>query len=357
MKKSTVLLPMMALTALLTVACNKSVNEPEPVAASVSDTVGNVFAFLPAQAPDTVRDLAADTATPATNLFTYYSLSTGAVVPASDSATNKWDIAIRSTTIIINGGALRAGTASALVLNGTAFDSVSEAPATGYANDTLATTKLAIPTGSGNGWYNHAVVAPNTITPKPGVVIVLKTASGKYAKIEILSYYKGNPVIGSTTPVEKARLYTFRYFVQTDGSRNLKPNAAPYTFYSLTTKAKVVDTTTGWDLAFRATSVKVNGDYQLLSPVDFDTLATAPSTFGGGSVSWYDYAGAPNHTITPKLANVLVLKTRANKYAKVQFLSYYKDAPSNPNGVAMDSISRNYTFRFVLQADGTTKLK
>jgi len=50
-------------------------------------------------------------------------------------------------------------------------------------------------------------------------VIFLKTAEGKYAKLEILSYHKGAPA--APIPTSEARHYTFRYVYQPDGSTKL----------------------------------------------------------------------------------------------------------------------------------------
>jgi len=50
-------------------------------------------------------------------------------------------------------------------------------------------------------------------------VIFLKTAEGKYAKLEMLSYHKGAPA--APIPTSEARHYTFRYVYQPDGSTKL----------------------------------------------------------------------------------------------------------------------------------------
>ncbi|QKZ12163.1 HmuY family protein [Spirosoma sp. KUDC1026] len=179
----------------------------------------------------TVRNLPADpTATPvsttgtsttatqpaaATNKYTLYRLSDSTVVANSDSASNRWDIGFRATNIIVNGGAIRSGQGGAYVHSGT-FDALTTIPESAtFATDQSA-SQLAVPTGSGNGWYNYA----NTIiTPIPGRVLVVRTGDGKYAKVEILSYYRGAPATPSATSV--GRYYTFRYVYQPNGSKTL----------------------------------------------------------------------------------------------------------------------------------------
>ena len=101
--------------------------------------------------------------------------------------------------------------------HGGAFEEVMEAPAEGYATDSEAGN--AIPTGSGNGWYNYNGQL-NLITPIPGRVLVIKTADARYAKIRIISYYEGAPDTPDSTQ-DTARYYTFEYVFQPDGSRTL----------------------------------------------------------------------------------------------------------------------------------------
>jgi hypothetical protein len=69
------------------------------------------------------------------------------------------------------------------------------------------------------GWYNYDG-ATNIVTPIAGKVILIRTATGKYAKLEIVSYYQNAPATPTATSV--SRYYTFRYLYQPDGTRNLK---------------------------------------------------------------------------------------------------------------------------------------
>lgn len=158
---------------------------------------------------------------------TYFNLTTGQTVPASDSASTKWDIAFRSTTIKVNSGKSGPGTATAQVLT-VGFDDLKIAPDSGYKPDT---PDLAIPTGSNNGWYIYtgaAATGPkHAILPIAGRTIVVKTTDNKYAKIQIISYYKGNPNTSSDEFIDLAKRpqeawYTFRYMIQADGSRKLE---------------------------------------------------------------------------------------------------------------------------------------
>jgi len=149
--------------------------------------------------------------------FTFYSLETGAVIDRKDSATTKWDIAFRATTILVNGGTSGPGKGMAQVVD-TVFDKITTAPDGGYKAD--AESGTAIPTGSGKGWYLYQGPPTHFILPAPKKVLLIQTASGKYAKVEILSYYKDAP---ATIPEgDLGRVYTFRYMYQPNGSKLLK---------------------------------------------------------------------------------------------------------------------------------------
>ena len=78
------------------------------------------------------------------------------------------------------------------------------------------------------------------------------------------------------------------------------------------------------------------------------------AVIGGSGNGWYNYAGPPTHAISPIPGRVLVIKTHDGKYAKVELLSYYKDAPSVPD---LESESRYYTFSYVYNPnEGQTSL-
>jgi hypothetical protein len=122
-----------------------------------------------------------------------------------------WDIAFRGTTIAINGGTvtgtadepIRNRNAGASITTGT-FASVTTADGITFSQDTDAA--FAIPTGSDNGWYNYNPQT-NVVSPIPGKILVIRTRDGKYAKIEVLSYYLDQD---STNPAG-GRHYTFNY--------------------------------------------------------------------------------------------------------------------------------------------------
>ncbi|MEO9952351.1 HmuY family protein [Nonlabens sp.] len=137
--------------------------------------------------------------------FTKFDFSTG-LETTSDT---EWDIAFRGTTIAINGGVStgtadepeRNGDAAAAIATGT-FASVVTAEGLVFTQDTSA--GYAIPAGSDNGWYNYNFMT-NVISAIPGKVLVIRTRDGRYAKVEILSYYENQDTTASS------RFYTFNY--------------------------------------------------------------------------------------------------------------------------------------------------
>ncbi|WP_379925911.1 HmuY family protein [Mariniflexile jejuense] len=139
-----------------------------------------------------------------------FSFETGAVTTGND-----WDIAFRGSTIIVNGGEAtatdqpaRTSSAGVYIATGT-LASVTEVNTTLFKTDS-ATNGLAIPTGSGNGWYNYDSTT-HIISPIAGKVIVVKTNTGHYAKLEILSYYENSQPNES---LSNSQFYTFNYVYQ-----------------------------------------------------------------------------------------------------------------------------------------------
>jgi len=189
--------------SLLTVSCDDP-TETKPLEAVT-------YQNLPAD-PPTGFNPTTGQATGTTGKFTFFSFETGGIIPNTDSLTNKWDLGFRGTTIIVNGGLNRSGSGGVKIVSDL-FDNIATAPLDGYSLDGAA--GLAIPAGSGNGWYTYDGVT-QTINPTAGKVIIVRTGKGKYAKMEILSYYKDAPA--APTSQLPSRYYTFRYLYQPDGT-------------------------------------------------------------------------------------------------------------------------------------------
>ncbi|MFM8963960.1 MAG: HmuY family protein [Sphingomonadales bacterium] len=178
----------------------------------------------------TVKDLAADTVTglgldgrpQSAGTTTYYSLVDNKVIASTDAASTKWDIAFSSTKILINGGTSGPGIGGAFVYVGL-FDALKTIPAdSNFATDNANAASFAIPLGSGKAWYTYDGLT-TLVSPIAGRVLVIRTATGKFAKIEIISYYKGGVTLPASASVNdklfKQRYYTFRYAYQPNGSK------------------------------------------------------------------------------------------------------------------------------------------
>ena len=204
-------------------SCSKEDVTPpttDPNAFSVS-TSGKITTVknLPA---DTIIGLAPSGQPYGAGKYSFFSLETGQWISNNDSATTKWDLAFSGTTIRVNNVTSGPGAGGAFVYVGV-FDAMTSVPVDSTFKVDNHPVTYAIPKGSGQGWYNYDG-ANNLLTPIPGRVLVIKTATGKYAKVEILNYYRGGVTPSATAPdnvkISEQRYYTFRYTYQGNGSLN-----------------------------------------------------------------------------------------------------------------------------------------
>jgi len=178
----------------------------------------------------TVNDLPADTIVGITpqgqpfgaGKFTFYSLEKNAIVANTDSASTKWDLAFNGTKILTNSGNSGSGLGGAFIQIGL-FDELKTISSDSVFKTDNGPSSYAVTFGSGRGWYTYDPIK-NLVTPLAGRVLVVRTASGKYAKVEIIAYYKGGATLAATAPdaekITKQRYYTFRYLFQPNGTKN-----------------------------------------------------------------------------------------------------------------------------------------
>lgn len=213
MKKNLTKIGLFLSLGLALVACRK---EEETMVVPLSAiTVSNLAA-------DTVTGLGLDGRPQSAGTTTYYSLVDNKVIASTDAASTKWDVAFSSTKILVNSGTSGPGLGGAFVFKGL-FDDLKTIPAdSSFATDNANAASFAIPLGSGRAWYTYDGLT-TLVSPIAGRVLVIRTASGKYAKIEIISYYKGGVTLPATASVNdklfKQRYYTFRYIYQANGSK------------------------------------------------------------------------------------------------------------------------------------------
>jgi len=130
-----------------------------------------------------------------------FSFRVGAVV---DDATPGWDLAFRRYQVIANGGPGYQGGGGIADLGVVPFDQVTSVPTTGYQG-TESTPDPRNPAIA--SWYEYGFFS-HVLSPKRHVWAV-RTADGRYAKMELVSYY---------CPGAQPGCVTFRYVYQGDGS-------------------------------------------------------------------------------------------------------------------------------------------
>jgi hypothetical protein len=150
--------------------------------------------------------------------ITYYSLRENKQIDSTEVNSDNWDIAFNRTNIFVNCGNRGPGHGGAFVYNNIDFGNITEVPADSSFNIETEATK-AIPTG-GKGWYSYDYdkMEINTI---PGRVLIIRTADGKYVKLQILGYYKGYPNdIPDDIYLREERYYSFRFTYQPNGTKS-----------------------------------------------------------------------------------------------------------------------------------------
>ena len=210
-----ILKPFLLLLTLSNILFSCTKDETTVALSVTAITVNN----LPA---DTVLGINTTTGMPfSAGKYTFFSLERNAIVPNTDSASTQWDLAFASNKILTNGGTSGKGLGGAFVYVGL-FDDLKSIPSDSVFKTDNAPASFAVTFGSGKGWYVYDQLT-SLITPLAGRVLVIRTASGKYAKVEIINYYKGGvtlPITASDSDkLSKQRYYTFRYAYQPNGSK------------------------------------------------------------------------------------------------------------------------------------------
>ena len=219
--KITIIAAAVSVTTLFTACTKDKVEQPSIDPRGFNVSVSGKIATVSNLPADTIIGLAPSGQPIGAGKYSFFSLETNTWVSNADSATTKWDLAFAGTTIRINNATSGPGNGGAFVYAGV-FDALSAVPVDSVFRIDNHPTAYAIPKGSGKGWYNYDG-ANNLLTPIPGRVMVIKTASGKYAKVEILNYYKGGVTPSATAPdnvkINEQRYYKFRYTYQVNGTK------------------------------------------------------------------------------------------------------------------------------------------
>jgi len=152
---------------------------------------------------------------PAGGNYNFFSFENATEVTQVDSASTKWDFAIRFETFIVNSNASGPGNAGVQIFN-QPFEAITTAPSTSYRYDTTVSQKAI----KGGDWYTYNPTT-RSFSPIAGKTFVFRTATGKYAKLEMISADPaddlGNPVVPPTRPTKIK--YKIRVAYQGDGSQ------------------------------------------------------------------------------------------------------------------------------------------
>lgn len=165
-----------------------------PVAAQSSDTTAVEATADNVDGEIVVKDIDARGDTPA-----YFSLRTNSLVDASQQDTDAWDLSFAGTAVRLNPNGMGA-------LIDVAFDEVILVDEEELKRDEDG--DLVIPGGSDQGWYSYDF-ATHSVSPVPGRTLLVQTPEGTVAKVEILSYYKGE--LDDPNVIGDPRFYSFRY--------------------------------------------------------------------------------------------------------------------------------------------------
>jgi hypothetical protein len=137
-----------------------------------------------------------------------FDFSSGSVVESPDAL--GWDLAFRRFTILANGGPDYAGQGGIIDLGATSLDSVTSIPTNGYTGNTPGREVSNEATAQ---WYEYSWTS-HVLSPKPNIFAV-RTADGRYAAFQILSYY---------CPTAQAGCTTIRYRYQGAGGTVFDPD-------------------------------------------------------------------------------------------------------------------------------------
>jgi hypothetical protein len=145
--------------------------------------------------------------------------------------TTSWDLAFTgpyNSEVYVNKGSYEynpgyGGPAtSAVAMVDQPYDKVNEAP----SDETFVASGINkigwAASDNAAGWYFYSL-STHLMQPIKSRTYILKLPDGKFAKLELQSVYLGNPP--SVTDLNWPAPYlSFRYYVQEDGSRNLRTN-------------------------------------------------------------------------------------------------------------------------------------
>lgn len=186
-----------------------------------------------------ITDLPGDTAAAATTTgqqlgdfaTLYFRFNTAAPVTITDSTAMKsddWDLAFTgpfNAVIYVNDGTYQFNPGyggpgkGAVIQVDTPYEKVLTAPSDADFNNS-GVHSIGWDNGNGTGWFFYSLTN-HIAVPVKNRTFIIRTGNGKYGKLQMINVYKGNPPV-VTDLYWPAPYLTFRYFIQNDGSKNLR---------------------------------------------------------------------------------------------------------------------------------------
>jgi len=160
--------------------------------------------------------------------WSYFDFSLGKPANIFDRSSREWDLAFRRGKIVTNSGATnKFGKGGVLDLGEVEFEAVDQVPNRPFIED--AATRTQTENEALLQWYKYNYIT-HKLTPRKNVYVV-RTADGKYAKVQFLGFYCANKEPGCIQ---------MRYVYQENGAPNfLKPETAKPPVASLSPNGEI----------------------------------------------------------------------------------------------------------------------
>lgn len=130
------------------------------------------------------------------------------------------EIYVNNASKNLNPGYGGAADKTSVVMLEQAYDFVNEAVSEEMFHNSEVNKIGWAGSGDSPGWFYYSLTT-HIMQAIPNRTYVIRLQDGKYAKLQLINAYKGNPpaVTDLNWP---APYYTFRYYIQEDGTKNLK---------------------------------------------------------------------------------------------------------------------------------------
>ncbi|MDH5764310.1 MAG: HmuY family protein [Nitrospinota bacterium] len=162
--------------------------------------------------------------------WTYFDFSRGQQVKIHDPSSLEWDLAFRRGKIITNGGATnKFGQSGLMDLGEVSFEAVENVPFRDFIQDKATSTETENPVLV--QWYKYNFIT-HKLTARKNIYVV-RTADGKYAKIQFMSFYCADKQPGCIQ---------MKYVYQNEGTKSfLKDNSGSFSSTTVATSPDISD--------------------------------------------------------------------------------------------------------------------